>query len=85
MRCPLRHAARVQLYMCMRILGIYICTYVNHTQWHGVMSSLTCNALLPYICVSVGAIEILGTTLEEACLKKGIIFSADLHTMYFVR
>jgi hypothetical protein len=25
------------------------------------------------------AIEILGATVEEACLKKGIFFSADLH------
>jgi hypothetical protein len=30
----------------------------------------------------VSAIEILGATLEEACLKKGIIFSADLHPIF---
>jgi hypothetical protein len=28
---------------------------------------------------SVHTIEILGATLEEACLKKGVFFSADLH------
>jgi hypothetical protein len=31
---------------------------------------------------SVLAIEILGARLEGACLKKGRIFSAELHPMY---
>jgi hypothetical protein len=30
------------------------------------------------VCQGLAAIEILGAALEEACLKKGRIFSADL-------
>jgi hypothetical protein len=36
-------------------------------------------AVMNEIHIFVHGIEILGATLEETCLKKGIIFSADLH------